>query len=89
MDDGDKRELQELRTWAAGQCALPHVIRELGPMSLWSKDAFERERAHARREALEEAANLLQAMEDEMFATYGEQNHDCAGKIRALIERSA
>lgn len=37
----ERKELAALRELAAGQCTIQKVIDQLGPMSLWSKAAFE------------------------------------------------
>ena len=49
----DKEEML-LRELAGGQCVIPKVIDELGPMSLWSKAGLEakiRKAVEAEREA--------------------------------------
>lgn len=53
LTDADQKELAVLREFAGGRCAIQKVIEQLGPMSLWSKDAFERE--VAKRAALTDA----------------------------------
>lgn len=45
--DEERHELKVLREFAGGRCAIPKVIEELGPMSLWSKARLE---AHVQRE---------------------------------------
>lgn len=39
----NKEEEMALRELAAGRCAIQSVIDALGPMSLWSKNALEKE----------------------------------------------
>ena len=53
-----KDEEMALRELAAGRCVIPKVTKQLGPMSLWSKDAFERELAKARAEEREACAQI-------------------------------
>ena len=39
----NKEEEMLLRELAGGQCTIHKVTQALGPLSLWSRDAFERE----------------------------------------------
>lgn len=83
MDDADSKELLMLRELAGGRCVISKVTAELGPLSLWSMDAFQRELARARNEALEEAAKVC---EDENMDSYDTIIARCAATIRALKE---
>lgn len=61
MTEDDKKELLLLRELAANSCSINKVISELGPLSLWSKDAFERELSKARSEEREALVALAAA----------------------------
>ena len=39
----ERKEFLLMRELAGGKCTIKKVIDEIGPLSLWSKDAFERE----------------------------------------------
>ena len=75
-------ELAALREFAGGRCAIQSVIDAVGPMSLWSKDAFERELEKARAEEREACAKVCdeRADEDKWEGCYA---NACAEAIRA------
>ena len=75
----DKEEML-LRELAGGQCVIPKVTDELGPMSLWSKAGLEaeiRKAVEAEREACAKLCDAFQARD------VGMQPAECAGSIRA------
>ena len=77
------KELAALREFAGGRCAIQSVIDAVGPMSLWSKDAFERELEKARAEEREACAAICDRFQ---ARDVGMQPAECAGAIRARGE---
>ena len=76
------KELVALREFAGGRCAIQSVIGALGPMSLWSKDAFERELEKARAEEREKCAKVCEEHPDGLNMMGG-AFVTCAAAIRA------
>ena len=65
-----KEEETLLRELAAGQCVIPKVTATLGPMSLWSNDAFNKELEKARAEEREACAKVAEEAND-IGSSYG------------------
>ena len=72
-------EERMLREYAGGTACAQSVVDALGPMSLWSKDAFERELEKARAEEREACAKVA----DEWVRAYPHPSEVIAKAIRA------
>ena len=62
----DKKEEMLLRELASGHCTIHKVTQALGPLSLWSKDSFERELQKAKAKEREE---ILEMSRSQWFKT--------------------
>ena len=58
----NKEEEMLLRELAGGQCTIHKVTQAFGPLSLWSRDAFERELKKAREEEREACAKTCEEL---------------------------
>lgn len=69
-------EEMALRELAAGRCVIPKVTEVLGPMSLWSKDAFERELEKARAEEREACAQICADRAKDFHELFRKYKHE-------------
>lgn len=82
MTPEEEKELAALRELAAGRCAVQAVIDALGPLSLWSKDAFDREIAKAVAAEREACADLCKYVYTEVLDDREGIAKLCEGYIR-------